>query len=279
MRGIFTGPGLAMPRALRQPLRQAQCSTCRALRESLGSLGPTLHRHDLSVLATLGPEPSTTQSSSWCSALPLVRVPAARLEASFAARLTALAVALDVLEALDDELDGDRAGPLRRLRRSLSARASHDGHLGVLGTSVEALRSCAQAIAARERIPGLVAEAYLEPVRELAATLFVRLYAGSVPPSEAAQLGRDYASVLCLLDALADLDGDRARGRFNLWTAHATNMGTGPAAVLEHAAQGLGQALLLHCRPAAREAVAHQLERGLVPRVRSARRMAGEEAA
>lgn len=279
MRGVFNGPGLSMPRDLRQPLRQAQCGTCRALRESLGSLGPALHRHDLSVLATLGPEPSSSQSSSWCSALPLVRVPAARLEASFAARLTALAVALEALEALDDELDGDGAGPVRRLRRRLSSRASHDGRLGALGTRFEELRAAAQAIAAREQVPGLTAEDYLEPVHELAATLFVRLYAGCVPPAAAAALGRDYASVLCLLDALADLHDDRARGRFNLWMARADALGDGPAGVLERAAHGLGKGLLQHCRPAAREAVAHQVQRGLVRRVRDARRMAGQEAA
>jgi hypothetical protein len=212
------------------------CGLCLTLRDRYGQVARAATNYDGLVLSVLteaqSPAPPEHRTAGPC---PLRGFRSADVLSSRdqGARLAAVAsLALAAGKIRDHAADGDgpaarrfSGAPLRRMAASWTAAAERDAER--IGFDTAVLTAAADRQVVLESTPGLPMARLTGPAEEAVAAAFAHTGTLACAPHNAESLreaGRHFGRIAHVLDAVEDLEEDRARGRFNPLTATGTSL-------------------------------------------------------
>ncbi|GII57418.1 hypothetical protein Pth03_58070 [Planotetraspora thailandica] len=230
------------------------CGLCLTLRDRHGQVARAATNYDGLVLSVLteaqADRPPAHRTAGPCAlrGFRSADVIASRDQGSRLAAVASLALAAGKIR--DHAVDGDgpagrrfAGAPLRRVATSWTAAAERDA--ASIGFDTRVLTAAAERQAVLEATGGLPLPRLTEPTEEAAAAAFAHTAILASTPHNAENLreaGRLFGRIAHLLDAVEDLEDDRARGRYNPLTATGTSLAE-TRRLCDDAVHGLGLAV------------------------------------
>ncbi|MEZ0072419.1 DUF5685 family protein [Planotetraspora sp. GP83] len=219
--------------AVHEAWRAHLCGLCLTLRDRHGQLARTATNYDGLVLSVLAeaqsPRRSERRKAGPC---PLRGFKTAEVVSSEGAQLAAVvSLALAAGKISDHAADGDglagrrvSGAPLRRVAASWTSAAERGARS--IGFDAAVLTAAAGRQAVLEATPGLSLLELTEPTEAAAAAAFAHTATLAGVPRNNENLreaGRYFGRIAHLLDAVEDLEDDRARGAYNPLVATGTS--------------------------------------------------------